>query len=790
MGRTWSFTVDGAPAGAWPARVSIPVPRGEGIGKAYAVRRPDGSVVPAQARTLAPWPDGSPRWVQLDFQANAPGACVVQVGGGNAAPALPVSAAKDGGAFTVSVGRLRVAVDPAAGNPIARIEWAGRELAGKDEFGAFRVVDEGMRSHLPSGGAREVKVEAEGPCRFQLSWETEHRDPAGNRSLDIRFRAEFLAGIEGFVLSYQFFHKLPNRDYLHLKSIDATFALPGLKDAHGVAVQQNYSNLGQRRVVRTKKTVPLLIDSTCRVPYVEELSCIEDDFPYPYFLNNAHTLDPMVAVEDAGVAVMLAMRNLADLRPKTVTVSPGIVEFGIWPERAGTLKLPQGRSSAQQFAVLFTDPERLDGMMTPQIANLEPAMGWLDAADSAHAGASWDAPRLFTGEEPGAAIFHYMLGTATHQYVLASGMFDLGDSPQIGYTQSYAGGGFRPHNERPTRELPFHAGLGGESLTLPSMVPIETLTPVWSNNEYDAIYCLALQALRTRSLPVLRKLRASARHQIEVDFIHYSDHWQHHRGTPCHTYDHNACSTAYPSHQWTQGLYYYYCLTGDDDVPEVVRAICDFNIAWLARPELACMHYFNREMGWGALALAYGYELTGETKYADAAKTILRELEETAAQEDFEKLTQKFSTARGSNRSLLGLAFAINTIPLALTAYHQATGDPWARDVLIEWVDLGMVGFNDRRSGSKLHDLFPEPLAYVCELTGDRRRLEETLWQLHMFMLGYPALNWTAGAGGPLDGKMFGRVYRGLAHYLSACARAGLLKDAEDRLLGAKGEAD
>jgi hypothetical protein len=34
---------------------------------------------------------------------------------------------------------------------------------------------------------------------------------------------------------------------------------------------------------------------------------------------------------------------------------------------------------------------------------------------------------------------------------------------------------------------------------------------------------------------------------------------------------------------------------------------------------------------------------------------------------------------------------------------------------------------------------------------------------------------------------MFGRVYRGLVHYLSACARAGLLKDAEDRLLGNRG---
>jgi len=775
MARTWSFTVDALPAGEWPARVSIPVPKGEGNGKAYAVRRQDGSVVPAQARTLVPWPDGSPRWVQLDFQANAAGACVAQEGTGDAGVTLPVSVKKDGTAYTVSVGRLQVTVDPAAGQPIARVEWAGRELAGKGAFGNFRVVDEGMRSYLPSGDVHDVKVEAEGSSRFQLSWETEHRDAAGVHTLDARFRVEFLAGIEGFVLSYQFFHRLPNREYLHLKSIAADFALPGLTDARAVAVQQSYTNLGQRRVVRTKKTIPLLIDATCRMPYVEDLSCIEDDYPYPYFLNNAHTLDSMVAVEDAQVAVMLNMRNLADQRPKTLTVSPAAVEFGIWPERAGTLKLPQGRSSAQQITVRFTDPERLDGLLTPAVANLEPAMGWLDAADSAHAGPSWDAPWLFTGQEPGAQIFDYMLGTATHQYVLASGMFDIGDSPQIGYTQSYAGAGFWPHNERPTREVPYHAGLGGESLTMLTRIPLETLEPVWSNNEYDAIYCLALQALRTRSLPTLRKLRASARHQIEVDFIHYSDHWQHHRGTPCHSYDHNASSTAYPSHQWTQGLYYYYCLTGDDDVPEVIRAICDFNMMWLARPEIQFVHGFNRELGWAIIALVFGYECTADPRYLESAKGII---EETMHYSGMEEAGEE---GAGTYEKVLGTSFVYNTILMGVCFYHKATGEEWALKLIERWVRIGYPQYNNMATGPKICDMFTECFGYLCELTGDTRYIEDSLWQLSMFLFGFG--NPWSGQG-TIDGKMYGRVYRGLTYYVSSCAKAGLLPKVVKQFLG------
>ena len=138
--------------------------------------------------------------------------------------------------------------------------------------------------------------------------------------------------------------------------------------------------------------------------------------------------------------------------------------------------------------------------------------------------------------------------------------------------------------------------------------------------------------------------------------------------------------------------------------------------------------------------------------------------------------------------SLLGRAFAVNTIPLAVKAYHQATGEDWARGLLVEWVDHGMPGYNDRASGPKIHDLFPESLCYVHELTGQARYLEETLWHLHAFMLGYAPACWAStGTNEMLDGKLYGRVYRGLVMYLSTCAKAGLLKKAEDMLLGAQG---
>lgn len=787
MSLSWRFSIDERPLGVtvWPARISVPLPREAGAELIFSVQRPDGTRVPAQARALTAWPDGSPRWVQLEFQMNETGEYTAEISGCQPMEeiALPVEIEKT----TIRVGRLSVEFEAEAPSPITRLCWNGQELA----VGAccvFRLRDEGGRLFPIAGSAKNVRVEAAGHQRYQVSWENEHRDSSGQKLLDVRFRIEFLAGVEGFSLSYHFFHKLPGRDFIHLQGIDGVFTFDGLAEAHGheVVVQQSQGLLGMRRFVRTSKTVNIQVDSTQRGPYVENLLDIHDDCEYPYFLarvNNA--VSPIVALENDLAAVAVVMHDMQDLRPKTMTVTPGTVRFEIWPESAGTLKLPQGRSAAHRFSFLCTDPgeDRLDPYLAAsRAAYLEPSPGWLDPADSGHAGAAWDAPRLFTGTEPGVGIFASIFSNAYARYEVASGLFDFGDSPHAGYTTGYATAGMRRIDDISIRNIPMTASLGGyEALAMSGMVTPQELDPVWANNEYDAIYALALEALRTHNRHALNKLRAVSRHQIEVDFIHYSDFWQHHRGTPCHTYDHNGCSTAYPSHQWTQGLYYYYCMTGDDDVPEVIRALCDFNIAWLARPELQINHYFNRELGWALIALVFGYELTGEDKYRSASASLIRELEGYSGKEDFDKMYKSCSTQIGSNERLLGRAFGVNTVPMGVRMYHQATGEDWARELLFRWVDIGFAGYNDRASGPKLCDMFPECFTYVCELTGDTRYLRDSLWQLNLLLHGYGNI-WAGN--GPIDAKLYGRLYRGLVHNVSACAKAGLLASLEAHFLG------
>jgi hypothetical protein len=674
---------------------------------------------------------------------------------------------------------LRLALDPSASSPIASVSWNGHELGGSCAFVA--VDDRGRKLPLVAGAARNITVEADGPHRFQVSWETHHEE----KRLDARFRVEVLAGIEGFSFSYQFFHKLPKRDILTFRSINAEFPFESLSRGRATVVQSFYGNIGLRRFVRANHPVTLHVDRTMYSTHVKDADKeLDDHFDYPPFLRNANRATASaVALEGEQAAVLFAVRELECQRPKSLTVQPGRVAVGIWPEEAGTLKLPQGRSKRQVFCFRFCEPkaEQVEALLSnPPSCLLEPSVCWLDKADSVHAGATWDQQRILTGNEPGAAFFSNLLQTATNRWESIPEMFDYGDTVDTGYTTSYPSQGRMPEGH------PQFIFAANSMVAHGHFHTAQQLPPVWSNNEYDAIYCSALEAIRARDLSALRKLCAAARHQIEVDFVHYSDHWQQHRSTPQHSYDHTSLMASIPSHQWTQGLYYYYALTGDDDAPEIIRAICDFNLMFLERDEVSFGLHFNRELGWALVALVFGYEATGDERYLAMSKRIIEKLQRDAGRTDFSDMKSKQSGAVGLNATGLGGGFNVNTIPIGVKAYYQATGEAWAKKPLLEWVEYGMKNFNEKSTGVKWSELFPETFCYVCELTGDNRYLEESLWQLRMFFHGFGSLDWLEPLGRPLTTKLYTRNYRGLVFYLSALANAGMLTKLEDELMNFK----
>src|SRR5438094_6500536 len=106
---------------AWPASASVPLPRGHvRRPDALWLAAPDGRAAPLQTRALERWPDGSVRWLLLDFLADVP-------------------------AGKRAVYPLRDAAAPAPASG-ARVRLA----AGRD---GARVLDSGaLRATVPAGG--------------------------------------------------------------------------------------------------------------------------------------------------------------------------------------------------------------------------------------------------------------------------------------------------------------------------------------------------------------------------------------------------------------------------------------------------------------------------------------------------------------------------------------------------------------------------------------------------------------------------------------------------------------
>ena len=99
----------------WPVTSGIPFAQGAlRDHMASALFGPDGKEMPLQTEVLAKWPDGSARWLLLDFQvdlaANEKKALTLRHGAGvrRAAVDKPVQARKDDTVFRIDTGRVRI----------------------------------------------------------------------------------------------------------------------------------------------------------------------------------------------------------------------------------------------------------------------------------------------------------------------------------------------------------------------------------------------------------------------------------------------------------------------------------------------------------------------------------------------------------------------------------------------------------------------------------------------------------------------------------------------------------
>ncbi|HVF10362.1 MAG TPA: hypothetical protein VNA16_06150 [Abditibacteriaceae bacterium] len=760
--------------------VAVGVPFATGVLRDTAslvVRAPGGEHRPAGGRALAHWPDGSIRWCLVSFGAREKGPHEVLWEGTAQTPEQRVTLHHSGGDWTIDSGRLRLVLSEGGPGPISRLLCDGHEYLSDPSALAFAVDDASSR-HEPQ---RTVRVVEYSPLRARLRIEGAHYRTSGARHLSYRLDVEVWAGWPTLRLDYQFFNLEPGADARQVGRIalDAEWELGPQTERH--FLQQNYGLMYVSRHVVNPAPVAIVSDLARGDAHVEDPAMLLDDVAYPYYLHAplVGTHD-WLGVQDGEHAVYVQMHDFLAARPNRIASEGRQLAVEFWPATAGPLELPQGRSRRQTVLLSFVQREQQSpANQTEKLSNaphqapqgMAAALGSLWHEERACVAPAWFA-HCGEFEQDSVLPFgqHVRIESNLSSFMrldMPCTKFDVGD------TESHYSASYSVINGDLVHPLP---GAPAIPRLWPGSGPTQTYLdlhePVWTNNEYDVIHAFANEIMRTGRQNLLTTLRLAARHNIEVDFLHYSDHKWLHRATPAHSARHTTTG-AYPSHFWTQGLLEYYCLSGDEDALEVAVALGDKTLENFADPEMrAVLWGFNREVGWSVLLLAHLYDITREARF----KTLLDELVDYLVGYDRDAFSGAVNLSGGDdrhslNRQIVGNFFGYASMIDAVDKYAAITN----RAEVIEWLtkfcyDLVAAGMQAAREGSIPDTRFSVLLSIGYERTGD----EQFLAQMGLML---DQVYWNAGGlrgGGSV--KPVASAYRGWTRMLGHAQRHGLLE--------------
>ncbi|NQT93310.1 MAG: hypothetical protein HQ559_11160 [Lentisphaerae bacterium] len=727
------------------------------------LRDPGDRVVPVSAKALVSWPDGSVRWGLLTFEAREPGVYGVDLqADAAAAPAVeqPVTVSRESGHTTIDNGLVRVVLDASGPGPISEIRALGhRYLADASDL-RFAVDGADTRRERQ----RTIEVTEESELRVRVRVEGAHFADDGARLLNYRLDVELWANWPAMRIDYHFMNLEPGHDEIGVDRLAMEWHLNLDAETRRHFEQSSHGMMFVPREVFNADPVAIVSDDSCGPAHVEDPAMLLDETDYP-----PHLRPPLVGssewmgVGDGKRSVYMRMRDFIEMRPKRLASHGGNLEFEFWPASQGRLALPQGRTRRQTVAMAFSD----EGALVPAEACrlLESsfhegraviAPAWLRACGE------FEVDRLLA---PGVNIRFEKFLRRLVTLSTPQSMFDLGDTVDSGYCRTYAA---IPNNSVLKQNAPAIPRVFSASMHSPlsdRSMP-DLYEPVWTNNEYDAIYVVCSEIMRSGRNDLWPLARWAVRHNIEVDFVHYHDDKQQNRATPQHSCRHNT-SGSIPSHYWTQGLLQYYCMTGDPDVLEVAMALGDKIIEDFTVPEFRESFWgFTRELGWPTLALAHLFDITGERRY----RAQLEEILEFCMQVDRGPRTAEGQPTELESAIAWG-SLIWSCMFEGADRFLRSVGRADLRLWLEEFLQYVRISLDrHHREGTPVLVSAPMVMAIGYELTGDERFLHTGMVSLDEFI---ESSDWVSPRP---EIKPMAIVYRGLIRFLNHAHTAGLLQ--------------
>jgi hypothetical protein len=469
---------------AWPAAASVPLPRGRvSRPEATWLATRDGRAAPAQMRALERWPDGSVRWLLVDFLADvAAGGKATYTLRDDKAPAAGdgprIRAEPDGeGGGRVDTGVLRATV-PARGGA-----WLTEVAVGDVRPGPIALPTLAVDGAPAAPPTRErVTLETEGPVRTELL--ATGRYPQG-MAWELRIAA--FAG-QPFLRLRHSLTNVADAHYAPVRSL--ALALPGRFTSAALGVDG-----GERTIA------PL--DAAHELVHLDAMPALLDG------ARAGRHADGWARASGGGIAVTVVGRDFWQEYPKAIRVAPDRLAIDLFAGRDAPIQFGSGAAKTHEVWVALepeghaTPPADLAAALAaPRVAL--PAAEWIVASRA--------LPQALDPRAPGARDFLARLATAYARYRDRTRTEEWDDGLPI------------PCEERRTehRRVGLYGLFTWGDWQFPGYRDHVRGCDGWGNLEYDLPQVLGLAWVATGSRAFYDGFLASARHYRDVDVIHHA----------------------------------------------------------------------------------------------------------------------------------------------------------------------------------------------------------------------------------------------------------------------------
>lgn len=588
--------IDRVSAGRWsPVAAGLPLPPGW-LRDPERVRVTEaGRPLPTQTSARALWPDGSVRWLGLDWLA-PPGAVgwrefglqrssLQQAAGGGRLPSLELQRQSED--LVIDTGVLRVRI------PRHSATWFEIEGTHRKSLQWPAVVSEIMVNGRvqPAREPDRQEVVQQGPVRVRV----ERRGLYGNGDIRYVVRLDLFAGLP-LVRVFHTFEVHADLPGIHLDRV--TVRLPNPRGKH---LRLWAGQVESKPVRLAVGKDPLWLTQTDA-----------DHFSHGTQQSTGR-LSGVFSLASENTILGVSMRDFWQQFPQAVGWSGQRWEYDLRARQAAPALAGTGAAKTHEFVLSF---ERAGEHKDPLLPTEAIATASFDAewAFRSRAMRNMIDPTTPTAKE---FLDRLRDGYERVQKTAEREEWDDRGTPECSDPQ-----GTTDRLER--RRRGFYGMWNWGDWNFPGYHDDTKGCDAWGNLEYDLTQVLALAYAATSSPSFVPGLISSARHFMDVDIIHAQPRYpqwigMNHPKNPLHwSFEKGGVD---PGHTWTEGLLSYYLITGDERALMAAKGIGEFLLRRLRSP----FSGNPRQFGWPQIALVALYETTGDPRFLEGARQYAKQ---------------------------------------------------------------------------------------------------------------------------------------------------------------------